>query len=262
MRLAPALLAAAALAWGACASGALAQKTPTAGYLAAQAQPDTIRILPPAPVAGSARDKADRSLFLATRRFKDTPRWALARSDSDEKAILKDFRCAVGADLTAQSAPQLASLLLKVRPDVRRAVDAPKNLYQRKRPYLVDQGPICVDKAPDLAVSPDYPSGHSTWGWTVGLILAELAPDRATDILVRARAFGESRLVCGVHNLSAVEAGRTNASAVVAALHGSADFRGDLDAARKEVAAARASGPAPDPTACAAEAALTAKSPY
>ena len=46
-----------------------------------------------------------------------------------------------------------------------------------------------------------------------------------TQILVRARAYGESRIVCGVHNLSAVEAGRTNASALVAALHGSPQFR-------------------------------------
>ena len=37
----------------------------------------------------------------------------------------------------------------------------------------------------------------------------------ATDILIRARAFGESRMVCGVHNMSAIEAGRTNGSIVV-----------------------------------------------
>ena len=38
-------------------------------------------------------------------------------------------------------------------------------------------------------------------------------------------------MVCGVHNMSAVESGRTNASALVAALHGSAEFRKDMDAA-------------------------------
>jgi acid phosphatase (class A) len=92
--------------------------------------------------------------------------------------------------------------------------------------------------------------------------MAELAPDRSTEILVRAKAFGESRLVCGVHNLSAVEAGRMNASIVVAALHGSPEFRRDMEAVRQEVAAARKAGPAPDPATCAKEAELTAKSPY
>jgi acid phosphatase (class A) len=92
--------------------------------------------------------------------------------------------------------------------------------------------------------------------------MAEVAPDRATEILARARAFGEGRLVCGVHTLSAVEAGRMNGSIVVAALHGQEAFRKDLDEVRKEVAAARKAGPAPDPAMCAKEAELVAKSPY
>ncbi|MGH6910248.1 MAG: acid phosphatase, partial [Phenylobacterium sp.] len=136
------------------------------------------------------------------------------------------------------------------------------DIYKRQRPYLIDEGPICVNKSDDLARSPDYPSGHNTWGWTIGLLLAELAPDRATEILSRARAFGESRLVCGVHNLSAVEAGRMNGSIVVAGLHGSEEFRRDMDVARKEVAAARKAGPAPDPAMCAEEAKLVAEKLY
>ena len=73
--------------------------------------------------------------------------------------------------------------------------------------------------------------------------------------------FGESRLVCGVHNMSAVEAGRTNGSVLAAELHGSPEFRADLDAARTEIAAARRAGPAPDAAMCAKERSLTA-SPY
>jgi acid phosphatase (class A) len=79
---------------------------------------------------------------------------------------------------------------------------------------------------------------------------------------VRARAFGESRVVCGVHNMSAVEAGRTNGSILVAALHGSPEFRRDMDAARAEVAAARKRGPAPPPAVCSARAAVEQPSPY
>lgn len=232
------------------------------GYLSAATAPDTIRILPPAPTPGTTRYEADRTIYLATRALKDSPRWALAQNDVDEHAILKDFACAVGVELIPQSAPRTVALLRKMRFDIRQAVNRPKDFYQRKRPYLIDPGPTCVAQDASLAASPDYPSGHATWGWSAGLVMAELAPDRATDILVRARAFGDSRVVCGVHSLSAIEAGRANASAVVAALHGSPDFRRDLDAARREVAAARKAGPAPDPSACAQEAALTAKPPY
>lgn len=175
---------------------------------------------------------------------------------------MKDMSCAIGMELTPDKAPKLTKVLMTMRFDVRRAVNNPKDIYKRQRPYLIDEGPICVEKTDGLAASPDYPSGHTTWGWSVGLVLAELIPDRSTQILTRARSFGESRLFCGVHNMSAVESGRTNGSAVVAGLHGSAQFRADMDAARQELAALRKSAKAPDPAACAAEAELIAKSPY
>jgi acid phosphatase (class A) len=224
--------------------------------------PDSYKILPPAPVAGTTRYEADRSIYLGTRSLKDTPRWALAQNDVNQAAILKDLSCAVGVELSARNAPKTAEMILRVGRDVSRATDRPKDIYKRQRPFLIDKGETCIEQSDALARSPDYPSGHNAWGWTVGLILAELAPDRATEILARARAFGEGRLVCGVHNLSAVEAGRLNASIVVAALHGQAEFRKDMDAARTEVAAARKAGPAPDPAACAQEAEVVAKSPY
>lgn len=257
--------------WAAAALGALAlvggtaiaqaPKPVQAGYLG-EAAPDTYKILPIAPKPGTIRYEADRKAFLATRSLKDTPRWALAVNDANQFIILKDMSCALGVELTSQNAPKTTALISHMAPDVSRATNRPKNLYQRKRPYLIDEGAICVPKDPALAASPDYPSGHTTWGWSVALVLAELAPDRATEILVRGRAYGESRMVCGVHNMSAVEAARTNASALVAGLHGSAAFRADMDAAREEVARARAAGPAPDAKACAAEAELTKDAPY
>ena len=231
------------------------------GYLG-DALPDSYAILPPAPVAGTTRYEADRATFLATRSLKDSSRWAMAQGDVDQTAILKDLACATGVELTPRNAPRTSALIQRIASDVSRATNGPKDIYKRQRPYLIDEGPTCVDKTETLAKSPDYPSGHNAWGWTVGLIMAELAPDRATQILARARAFGESRLVCGVHNLSAVEAGRLNGSIVVAALHGQDAFRKDMDVARKEVAAARKAGPAPDAGTCAAESSLVAKSPY
>ena len=229
------------------------------GYLAAGAL-DTSKVLAPAPKPGEPRYEADRKTFLASRALQDGPRWKLAQNDVDESKILADFACSLGFVPTPETTPKLVALLMKIRYDVRDAVNKPKDLYKRQRPYLIDEGPICVDKTQSLAASPDYPSGHTTWGWTVGLMLAEADPEHATPILVRARSFGESRVVCGVHNASAIEAGRTNASALVAALHGSKAFRDDLDAVRDEIAAARAK--AAKPAQCDVEAALIAQTPY
>jgi acid phosphatase (class A) len=234
---------------------------PAQPYLAGPMSPDTYRILPPAPLPGTVRYEADRKMFLGTRSLKDTPRWALALNDDNIALYRKDLSCALGVELTDQNAPKFTALMRRVGRDSSNLTNLPKDQFKRLRPFLVDKGPICIDPDGGIAKSFDYPSGHVTYSWSVGLILAELAPDRATDILIRARAFGESRLICGVHNMSAVESGRTNGSIVVASLHGQAEFRSDLEVARSEIAAVRKAGPAPDAATCAKQTELL-KSPY
>lgn len=223
--------------------------------------PNSYKILPPAPVAGTIRYQADRKMFRSTRKYAGTPRWAMALNDDNGGLYMRDLSCALGVELTPSNAPKFMSMIPRISRDSSHATNIAKDLNKRLRPFLIDKGATCIDQKGSIKDSFDYPSGHVTYSWTVGLILAELAPDRATEILVRARAFGESRLVCGVHNMSAVEAGRTNGSIVVAGLHSSEEFRRDLEIARKEIVQARQAGPAPDAALCAKELELS-KSPY
>jgi acid phosphatase (class A) len=229
------------------------------GYLSSTAIPDMIRVLPTAPAAGSPRDNADREIFKATRSLKDSPRWKLAQSDNDMSVngLLAAFRCAVGMSLTRENAPHFTALLERVSEDANVLTGPPKTHFHRSRPFLMDEGPVCVAR-PD---TPDFPSGHSTFGWAAGLILTEAMPDRATEVMMRGRSFGESRVVCGVHNASAVEGGRVVGAALVAALHASQQFRADLESVKTELATLRLNPPAP-PSTCAAEASLIATTPY
>ena len=247
--------------WVAAIAGLILAGCAGSPYLAKGAY-DGRKVVPPPPVRGSAADDQDRRTFLDTRALKDSPRWSLARQDAREARIMDAYSCALGVTPTRQTTPRLAAMLHRVSRDVRPAIAGPKRLYDRKRPYQVDRGPICARSGAIVALTPDYPSGHATWGWTVGLVLAKAQPDRADAILARARAYGESRVVCGVHNASSVEAGRINAEGLVAALRASPAFRADLAAARAELDAARAAGPAPDKARCDAQAALLAQPPY
>jgi|HubBroStandDraft_6_1064221.scaffolds.fasta_scaffold595420_2 acid phosphatase (class A) len=233
------------------------------GYLTAAAMPDLIRVLPSAPEPGSGRDAADRAIFKATRSLQDSPRWKLAQSDDmlSVAALLADFQCSMSLGAKPESAPVLVGMLARVSMDAGSATGPAKDFFHRKRPFLVDQGRVCIAISPFFEKTFDYPSGHATLGWAVGLILAELEPDHATAILTRARSFGESRVVCGVHNASAVEAGRTAGSALVAALNGNAAFHLDLEKARAELAVLRAK-PSSTGVGCASEMSLIAKSPY
>jgi acid phosphatase (class A) len=231
------------------------------GYLTPEMTPQAVDIIPPAPKEGEPRNDADWAIFRATRALEgsDPDRWKLAQNDDSYKPadLLKDFSCAVGTELTMQNAPTVAVILGRVGTDASNAALNAKNKYQRTRPFLHNEGNICIDRSDGLKKSFDYPSGHSSASWVEGLALAELVPDRATAILQRARSYGESRIVCGVHNWSAVESGRTNGAAVFAALHASTEFMTDMAKAREELAIARKSGPKPDAEACAKEFELT-----
>jgi membrane-associated phospholipid phosphatase len=232
---------------------------PSNAYLTPEATPDGVRVLPPPPRPGGPQAAADTAVFEATRKAEGSARWVLATSDVDTDAF-DHFACAIGAKLNRDLAPATARLL--DRASTGGVVDQAKHFYSTPRPYLAGTAQICQAKTEHLAGNPDYPSGHTAGGWMEALILAELAPDRATEILARGRAFGESRLICGAHSLSAVEAGWLAGAAATAALHAQAAFREDLEAARAELPKARAAASSPDPAACRAEAAALAERTY
>ncbi len=232
---------------------------PYAGYLT-PGEFDVTTVLEPAPRKGDPRYEADRQIFKATRILLKTPRGALATSDVDTSpaALMRDFSCAVGVSLTPQNAPAVLRVVARAGIDTGSQTNLAKNFYKRSRPYLIDKGAIC-QPASQLADSYDYPSGHTTWGWTWAFLLADLAPDRAQQILHRGRAYGESRFVCGAHNESAVEGGMASAGATLTLVRTKAAFRTDLDAARSELAALRSDPAAARPSGCAAEESLIAE---
>jgi acid phosphatase (class A) len=72
---------------------------------------------------------------------------------------------------------------------------------------------------------PSYPSGHATYGMAIGLILAEMLPEKRDDIFRRIEGFGQSRLVAGVHFRSDVYAGEVADGAIAASLFDNGEFR-------------------------------------
>lgn len=233
------------------------------GYLA-QGAFDVLRVLPLAPAEGDARAEADRAIFRATRRLTDSPRWRMATNDValTPDDMMRDFSCAVGVELTPRNAPRTLAVITRAAVDTGTQTNRAKEFNRRKRPFLNDEGRIC-QPAEELR-SFDYPSGHTSLAWTWATLLAWAVPDRATAILARGRAFGESRVVCGVHNASAVEAGRLSATSTLDALASGPTFQRDLAASRAELRMLLRSSKAirPDAAECAAEAALVAQRIY
>lgn len=235
------------------------QASDTAPYLAPEQYPDGMAILPPPPAPDSAAAALDMKIFRDTRALIGSPRWKIATDDVTNNPLARNA-CAMGMVVDAAHAPALAWLI--ARAGTGPVVSTVKSAYQTPRPYLREDGPICEAKTAHLAGNGDYPSGHTANGWLEAEILAEVMPDRASAILARGRAYGESRAICGSHSRSAVEAGYLAGASVFAVLQTSASFRKDLDAARAEVARLRATAPHPDAQQCAAERAALAVRPW
>jgi acid phosphatase (class A) len=214
----------------------LAAETPKVAPYPLPAGFSIVGIVPPAPQPGDARYEADRRIFRETRALAGSDRWRLAINDASERPedMLRDFSGAAGLDLTTANAPRTTAFLLAAALVTAKVNDEAKATYQRKRPFLIDEGPIC-QPASEVINSYDYPSGHTTRAWTWATLLAELLPDHAAATLARGRAYGESRIVCGVHNASAVEAGRLSSASTLTAMEQGSRFQADFRAARAEL---------------------------
>jgi acid phosphatase (class A) len=230
------------------------------GYLATT--PDITLVVPPPPQRGDPRYEADRRVFRVTRAALSSPRGSLATRDIPDAVpdLMRVFSCAAGVLLSPDNSPATYRLLANADADTARANNAAKDRWKRPRPFLVDSGPVCQDKKL-LERSYDYPSGHTTRAWTAGLILSDLEPDRANLILIRARAFGESRIICGAHTMSAIEAGSLGATVSMQYVRQAPRYRADFAEAKAELAALRERpGLVPDSAVCSAEQSLTAQS--
>ncbi|MBU6154551.1 MAG: phosphatase PAP2 family protein [Bdellovibrionales bacterium] len=89
-----------------------------------------------------------------------------------------------------------------------------KKRFQRPRPYRADSSlSPCISK-PKFG-NDAYPSGHSTIGYALALVLAEKFPEKRELILKQGIKIGENRVIGGVHHPSDVIAGRKLAEQVV-----------------------------------------------
>jgi acid phosphatase (class A) len=207
-------------------------------YLAAADAVDYRTVLAPPPAVGSIEDDADRHSVEAWQKASAARR---ELATLDEQLVYPRFDEAFGRPIDRNSSPILVNLLNRAMRDVGATAFPAKDHYHRPRPYQrIQLQHACGKEPPPKAEAnptrgTSYPSGHSSAGWAVAMILARVAPDRAEAVMARATEYAESRIVCGRHFPSDVEAGHTIAAAVIARLDASPEFQKDVAAARAEL---------------------------
>lgn len=202
------------------------------------ALPIVAALTPSVDGAGIVAGPPTAEMFAAEAQFVRGPwsaeRIAQARAD-DRFDAFSAFAPVFGEGFTEANYPLTDAALERVLAPLGAAIGIAKNRYDRERPFEMDTAVTpCIEPNDRLRASGSYPSGHAAFGWAWGLVLAELAPAHADAILARGREYGDSRVVCGVHYPSDVEAGRIVAAAALARLRAEPEFRAALDTARAE----------------------------
>jgi acid phosphatase (class A) len=209
------------------------------------AQIDPSRLLAPPAADGSdsqVKEMAEVKRLIKTR----TPeRFAQAKWDAEHED-LSPFFATLGPEFDLQKLPATAKLLAGVLNDQNIAASTAKDYFHRKFPVTAEMPASgyndwtcdAGDHKPDGRPRRSYPSGHATLGYSVGIVLAALIPEKSQAILIRAADYAYSREVCGDHYHSDVEASRALGTAVGAMLLNNAPLKPQLDAARAELRAA------------------------
>lgn len=196
-------------------------------------------ILPPPPAFDSVEFQADKAAYEKAIPLVGGERWKQAAIDADLalENIGKPFSQALGVEISKEKTPITYDILLKLETDAGNyATKTAKEKYMRMRPFMFFNSPSCQpSEEANLRKNGSYPSGHTAIGWSTALVLAQIRPERANEILKRGYDFGQSRVICRAHWQSDVNAGRIVGSAQYARLQSDKEFLQEVEKAKAEI---------------------------
>ncbi|CAN5426988.1 phosphatase PAP2 family protein [soil metagenome] len=218
---------------------------PTGGYLTAEQFEVLARTVPAPSADGSPEQIADRALSERYRAYENGDRWLLATAHAElsPRLVPQHFDCALGVRFASAPTPRLTAIFDKLLKDGNGAAEAAKAHAFRPRPVGVDPArPACTTMSAAGRASASYPSGSATVGAAYAEAIAVLDPAHAAAAREIGHQIGISRLVCGVHYPADVAAAEPLGRAVFVEAAATPAFQADLEAAKIELAAVRATG--------------------
>jgi acid phosphatase (class A) len=205
---------------------------PTLEARECQGQSDVpiVNILPPPPCETCPEAKAEMDELAGLERER-----TLEQEDrvaADVKRSVDRFLDGAGIAYESEKLRPCEKFFTKARQEEKAAVEAAKDTFCRTRPFKTPGNTLHPVEAAHPDESFSYPSGHSAYGATIGLLLVEMLPEKRAEIYRRIKDYSRARMIAGAHFRSDVEAGKLIGAAVVASLFAKPDFRPAFDEAR------------------------------
>lgn len=189
-----------------------------------------IRLLSPPPAEGSKQAKEEIDEILAFQKTRTNE--AALRASADQEVSVFRFADTLGKNFTKEKLPVTAEFFKNILNDEFNITEPAKSYWKRRRPSAIDGR---VKPCVRVPLSASYPSGHSTAGNLMAIILADMVPEKSTAIYDRGREFALNRIIAGVHYRSDVESGRIAAAVIAAFMFNNPEFKEDYEASKAEV---------------------------
>ena len=190
-------------------------------------------ILPPPPLEGSIANKLELEFIKNKIAILSDKEKSLATKDALNESVNFISDTLSGFDI--DKLPKTRTLFEKVQYNASYESRLFKNHFMSKRPYQLDSDiHACVPPKPSN-LDRSYPSGHTTMGYAMGIVLANLIPAKSVEIMERTRLYGENRINCGAHFPSDVAGGQVLGTLVAVELLRNSEFKLLLDGARDEL---------------------------
>lgn len=206
-------------------------------HVVTEADVDPSRLLPPPYKDGSDFQKAELAEVQRAYRTRSPERRAQAEWDDKHESVELFFKV-LGPKFDLEKLPATAKLMATVDNEQSVTANIAKRYFKRNRPWAIDPTLVACDYRPNAPPLTSYPSGHATLSYSEGYILAALMPEKAQAILDRAQEYAYSRIVCGAHYPSDIEASHVLGTELAIAMMHKPAFAADFDAARAELKAA------------------------
>ncbi len=191
-------------------------------------------LLPPPPANDSAQMKAELGEIL-TIQVTRTPEMA-ARAVADAEENVWRFSDVIdNPKFTKENLPKFSAFFDRVVETEGAVVDPAKDVWKRPRPHLYSD---LVKPIVPLSKSGSYPSGHTTVGTLMGIVLANMVPEKRPAIMARAWEYGHNRIVGGIHYASDIEAGRIAGTVIAETIMTHDDYKTEYEGAKAELRAA------------------------
>ena len=207
-------------------------------YFELNQMPNLLEIMPAPPAFDSPEFANDVVRYgWGKQQRLDEDRVALAIADAEWDDLTKLFlqwKDAFGLEINETSTPEIYKLLVTSLATTDPMRKETKAFYHRQRPFERFNDAMPSHEEDELRGEGSYPSGHSLRGWTISLLLAQIAPSHANEIFKRGWDYCNSRVIVGAHWQSDVDASRTAASVGFCALQGSESFIAQMKKAQQE----------------------------